>query len=292
MLSEHSYDDSAFNWYRFIGLYRIFAVLAGATVGIIWLVCALRYLRGIVKDDKLIESAKLKYQTTVLPNTGLFIRRDIFFLLCIICAAAFTSADLYIDNVNIIPDTLTAILFGWAFVKLKPYYEKYKLGVVISAVYGVHTVIGAIMSNDYVSGSWVSKTWESREVFLEFITMYPVRLAEAALFFITVLFALNGVRAVIDQHCGYIPATMDEAYRTSRLAAIRKEVGAKVWVCLAFAAVTAVCGGLYELVLSFDTFISPIWWIVNLIASLAFFGISFYMLDAVSEEVESRYMLD
>ena len=291
-LSEHSYDDKAFNWYRFIGLYRVFSIAIGAVIGIIWLVCALRFLRGVVRDEKLIASARAKYETTVLPNTGLFIRRDIFFLLCIICAAAFTSADFYVDNVNFIPDTLTAILFGWAFVKLKPYYEKYKLGLAISAVYGVLTVVGSIMSNDFVSGAWVSKTWESREVFTEFITMYPVRLAEAALFFITVLFAMNGVRAVIDQHCGYIPSTMDESYRTSRMAAIRKEVGAKVWACLALAALTAVSGGLYELILSFDVFISPIWWIFNMIVSLAFFGTSFYMLDAVTEEVESRYMLD
>ncbi len=291
-LSEHSYDDTAFNWYRFVGLYRVFAVVIGAVIGIIWLVCALRFLRGVIRDEKLVESAKSKYEATVLPNTGLFIRRDIAFLLTIVCVAALASADFYIDKVNVLPDTLCAILFAWIFFKLKPYYARYKTGLAVSAVYGVLTVVGAIMSGNFVSGAWVAKTWESREVFVEFITMYPVRLAEAALFFVTVLFALNGVRSIIDLHCGYVPSTMDEAYRSSRLEAIRKEVGAKVWLCLALAAITAAVSGLYELILSLDLFISPIWWIIGFVASLAFFASAVYMMSAVNEEVESRYMLD
>lgn len=292
VLSEHSYDDTAFNWYRFIGLYRVLAVFIGAIIGVVWLVAALRYLCGLLKDERFIESAKKKYETTVLPNTGLFIRRDISFILIIVCAAALSSADLYIDKVNVIPDIITAALLAWTFFKLKPYYKKYKTGLIISAVYGVLTVVGGIMSNDYVTGAWVSKTWESREVFIEFITMYPVRLAEAAFFFVTFFLVLNGVRAVISQHCGYIPATMDESYRSSRLAAIHKEVGAKVWLCLAFAAISAAAGGLYEFILSLDLFISPIWWIISFAVSLAFFASAVYMMSAVNEEVESRYMLD
>jgi hypothetical protein len=148
------------------------------------------------------------------------------------------------------------------------------------------------MSGDFVSGAWVEKTWANREVFIEFITMYPVRIAEAVFFFITVLLALNGVRAIIDGHCGYIPSTMSEEYRSSRLAAIRKEVCAKVWLCLAIAAITAAVSGLYEFILSLDLFISPIWWIISFVASLAFFASAVYMMSAVNEEVESRYMLD
>lgn len=291
-LSEHSYDDKAFNWYRFVGLYRVFAVAIGAVIGVIWLVCALRFLIGVMKDEKLIESAKSKYETTVLPNSGLFIRRDISFLLTLVCAATLLSADFYIDKVNFLPDTLSALLFVFIFVKMKPYYEKYKTGLAISAAYTVISVVGAIMSGDYVSNPRVSMTWDNREVFSEFITMYPVRIVEALFFLATVIFVLKGVRAVIDGHCGYIPMTMEESYRTSRLAAIRKEVGVKVWVCFAFAVITTVIAGLYEFILSLDLFISPIWWIISFVSSLAFFACAVYMMSAVNEEVESRYMLD
>ena len=138
-------------------------------------------------------------------------------------------------------------------------------------------------------GDWDSF---SGQVFTEFITMYPVRLAEAAFMFVTVFYALKGVIAIINGHCGYIPETMSETYRTSRLEAIRKEICVKVYICLACALLTAVIGGLYELILSFDLFISPIWWIFNFAASAIFFVSSLYMFGAVNEEVESRYMLD
>jgi RsiW-degrading membrane proteinase PrsW (M82 family) len=74
--------------------------------------------------------------------------------------------------------------------------------------------------------------------------------------------------------------------------AIRKEVGVKVTVCLVIAALASVSGGLYEFILSLDLFISPIWWIINFVVCGVFFVSSLYMMNAVNEEVESRYMLD
>jgi ABC-type multidrug transport system fused ATPase/permease subunit len=235
---------------------------------------------------------KEKYKTTVLPNTGLFVRRDIAFVLVLFAISVLTTADLYLDDVNIISDTFTALLLVWTFIKLKPYYKNYKLGVILSAVYGVFTVVGSRLSYNFVTDSFPTKTWENTKVFRDFITMYPVRIAEAALLFVTVFYAFKGVRAIIDGHCGYIPSTMSEEYRSSRLAAIRKEVCAKVWLCLAIAAITAAVSGLYEFILSLDLFISPIWWIISFVASLAFFASAVYMMSAVNEEVESRYMLD
>ena len=292
VLSNHSYDDTAFDWYRFIGLYRVVTLFAGSLIGIIWLVRAIIFFRGILRDSVLISSMKQKYETTVLPNTGLFVRRDIAFVLGLLAASVLTTADLYLDDVNIISDTFTAILLAWTFIKMKPYYKKYKLGVILSAVYGVLTVVGSRLSYLYVTDSFPSKTWVNRAVFKEFMTMYPVRIIEAVLLFVTVYFVLEGVRAIINAHCGYIPSTMDEAYRNSRMQAIRKEVGSKVTVCLVCAALAAVSGGLYEFILSLDLFISPIWWIINFVVCGAFFVSSLYMMSAVNEEVESRYMLD
>jgi len=292
VLSNHSYDDTAFDWYRFIGLYRVVTLFVGSLIGIIWLIRAIIFFRGILRDSVLISSMKEKYETTVLPNTGLFVRRDIAFVLGLLAASVLTTADLYLDDVNIISDTFTALLLAWTFIKLKPYYKNYKLGVILSAVYGVLTIVGSSLSYNFITDSIPTKTWVNRAVFKEFMAMYPVRIVEAAFLFITVFFALKGVRAIIDGHCGYIPSTMDEAYRNSRMEAIRKEVGVKVTVCLAFAALATVSGGLYEFILSLDLFISPIWWIINFVVCGAFFVSSLYMMNAVNEEVESRYMLD
>lgn len=292
VLSNHSYDDTAFDWYRFIGLYRVVTLFVGSLIGIIWLIRAIIFFRGILRDSVLISSMKEKYETTVLPNTGLFVRRDIAFVLGILAISVLTTADLYLDDVNIISDTFTALLLAWTFIKLKPYYKNYKLGVILSAVYGVLTIVGSSLSYNFVTDSIPTKTWVNRVVFKEFMAMYPVRIVEAAFLFITIFFALKGVRAIIDGHCGYIPSTMDEAYRNSRMEAIRKEVGVKVTVCLVFAALATVSGGLYEFILSLDLFISPIWWIINFVVCGAFFVSSLYMMNAVNEEVESRYMLD
>ncbi|MBQ4140076.1 MAG: hypothetical protein IJD70_01960 [Clostridia bacterium] len=292
VLSTHSYDDTAFDWYDFIGLFRTVALFAGIVIGVVWLVRALRYFLGIVRDTELVESAKVKYETLILPNTGLFKRRSISSVLGIIVLAALCTPDLYLDNINVIPDVLTALLLVWAFIKLKPYYKNYISGLVFSGLYLAFSVWGAAASYRYVSDAWVAKTWEDPDIFADFISMYPIRVVEAALMFVTFYFALRGVRAIIKEHCGFVPTTMDEAYRTSRLEAIHKEVGAKVTLCLALAVFTAVTGGLYELILSLDNLVSEVWWLLNFAVSLGFFASALYMMSAVGEEVESRYMLD
>ncbi len=292
VLSTHSYDDTAFDWYDFIGLFRTVALFFGIIIGVVWLVRAVIFFRGLMLDGALVESAKKKYETLVLPNSGLFRRRDISFLLGLISLAALCTPDFYLDNINIIPDALTAILLAWAFLRLKPYYKNYLVGLAMSAVYLVFSVWGAISSYIYVSDSWVAKTWEDPDIFADFMAMYPIRVVEAAMMLATVIIALRGVKAVIKGHCGYVPTTMDEAYRTSRLEAIHKEVGAKVTLCLGLAVLATVTGALYEFILSLDILISEIWWLINFAASLGFFGSTLYMMSAVNEEVESRYMLD
>lgn len=292
VLSNHSYDDRAFDWYEFIGLFRTFAVFFGIIVGVVWIIRSLIFFSGILRDSELIESAKTKYENTVLPNEGLFKRRDISLTLGLVVFAALASPDFYIDNINVIPDAVSAVLLAIAFVKMRSYFKNYILGLVSSAVYFAMTVWGAWMSYVYVSDSWVAKTWEDPDVFAEFMAMYPIRIVEAVFMVVAFAFAFGGVRSIIKNHCGYIPATMDENYRTSRLEAIHKEVGAKVTLALALAVVTAVSGGLYELILSFDNLISEVWWLVNFACSLAFFASALHMMSAINEEVESRYMLD
>jgi hypothetical protein len=292
VLSTHSYDDTAFDWYEFIGLFRVFALFFGIIVGVVWLVRAQVFFAGILRDTELIESAKAKYENTVMTNEGLRRRRDISLTLGLVALAALAAPDFYIDNVNVIPDALSAILLALAFVKLKPYYKNYIVGLVSSAVYFVMTVWGQAASYSFISDSWVEKTWEDPEVFAEFMAMYPIRIAEAALMVVAFFFALSGVRAIIKGYCGYIPETMEESYRVSRLAAIHKEVGAKVTLTFCVLIVAAACSVLYELMLSLDLFISEIWWVTGFISSIGLFASSLYMMSAVNEEVESRYMLD
>ena len=183
-------------------------------------------------------------------------------------------------------------MLALAFVKMKPYYKNYILGLISSAVYFGMAVWGAWSSYTFISDSWIEKTWENPDVFSEFIAMYPVRIAEAVFMVIAFAFAFAGVRAIIKGHCGYVPTTMDESYRTSRLEAIHKEVGAKVTLAFALSILTAVISALYELILSLDKLISEVWWLVCFACSIAFFASALHMMGAVNEEVESRYMLD
>lgn len=294
VLSKHTYDDTAIDWYDFIGLFRSVCIIVGMLLGLVWLCKMLHYLILLLRDGEFFRSAREKYQREVLPKTGLFVTRDIAFLLIIFCAALLFSADFYIDRGNAIPDVFCALLLTFFFIRLKPYVKKKHIaGVIMSVAYAVLSVIGTEAAYSFRDANSEGLVWKNPQVFEEFLQMYPLRVAENLLFAAVVVLALVCTRAVIRQHCGYVPKTMDDDYTKNRLEALHKELDLKVWVCLGLAVVSAIASGLYELMITFpNELVGQVWWMVAFLISGVLFAASLAMSKSINEEVESRYMLD
>ena len=80
-------------------------------LGIVWLYYALRYFLGIKNDRILMSALEEKYKTEILPQEGLFTRRNIKNGFVFITVGGILMFDLLIDNVNVIPDFLGAFFF-------------------------------------------------------------------------------------------------------------------------------------------------------------------------------------
>ncbi len=293
VLSNHTYDDTTFNWYGFLGLFRTLSVMLGFVLGTLWLVRMLRYIIALRRDVAFFDTAREKYRAEVLPKTGLFVTRDIAFLLIILCVGMLLSADFYVDRANAIPDVLCAVAFLFLFLRLKTYTKRYIVGTVLSVVYGAFTVIGTSMAYNFRYENSEGLVWKNPNVFAEFLRMYPVRVIENLLFAALVVVALLSIRVVIRAHCGYVPKTMDEQYIKTRLHALHRELDIKVWICLSLSVLSAIGSGLYELMITFpNEMIGQVWWMVAFALSLVAFASAVGMSGAINTEVESRYMLD
>ena len=72
-LTEHS--EKALDLYRYVWIFRVVAVLLGAVIGIVWLLLALRYYVGILRDHEFVDGLRAQYMRDVYPNKDLFVAK-------------------------------------------------------------------------------------------------------------------------------------------------------------------------------------------------------------------------
>ncbi len=109
-------------------------------LGTIWLIYAIKYFNGIRNDEKLIASLIEKYKTEILPQEGLFIRRNIKLAFTFTMIGSLLMTDYLIDSVNALPDFLGAMFFLLAALILRK-HNKAKPLIITSSLFFVMSLI-------------------------------------------------------------------------------------------------------------------------------------------------------
>lgn len=310
-LSGQAYDDTAFDWSRFIGLFRILAVGAMLVIGVVWLVRAMRYFWRVGADTPFITALKAKYDSEVASRNGLFVRRGIKLALgvatiaCLLCADSFFSITGYMDVLDVLPDFVCGAAFVLVFALLRGFSPiKAKRGIVVSAVYTVAATVSWILNNGFVREFTYRRIWKDSDAYGEFFTLVlPASIVESVLFLAVILILLSAMTDVVAGHCGYLPDSLSDDYRLGRISSIMSEMKKKMIVIGVFAVAVAICNAAAGLASSLPGFasgegrnsliiISEIWWIITLAFSLLLAAAFWSFSNAVNDEVESRYMLD
>ncbi len=124
-LLEHGYSDSRINYYEFIYLFRILAIFAMFLVGVIWLLLAIRYYAGVMRDKVFIAAIKEKYAVEVLPDRVHFVKKFVFLEIVLFVCGAFFFTNLYFDEFNIVPSALAGIILMIASYRMRRFSSKW-----------------------------------------------------------------------------------------------------------------------------------------------------------------------
>lgn len=111
--------------------------LVTGIIGIVWLYYAFRYFSNIRKDKELMGALTNQYKTEILPNKGLFIRRNVKNAFVFLAVGGLLTFDLIIDCVNVIPDVLEALFYVFAALILKKYTDSRKFIYSSIVLFGV-----------------------------------------------------------------------------------------------------------------------------------------------------------
>ncbi|MBQ9428954.1 MAG: hypothetical protein IJU41_05345 [Clostridia bacterium] len=186
---------------NFYPLFTVFAAAISLVIGVIWLVCVLRYFAAFLRHGDFFARLAAVYAEKVLPNTGLFVYRRIRVFYHILCAALLFSVDMYFDEINVLPDFACALFFFLGGLWIAKYVKTKRL-MLLSAIYfvsGVFTFVFMRLFNVEYYYRSVQKIERAQMLY----TRYAIANAVSKICFLLVVFSLTGiVMQIVREHTG------------------------------------------------------------------------------------------
>lgn len=292
VLASHEYIDKGVRWDEFTGLFRTCAIMILSVWGVVWLVRMLRFVVLTMKKTDVLDAAKKKYDETVLVRTGLLKKRRISLLMLLMLIAVIFSTDFLMDGINLLPDYLSGCFCLLFFLLAKDYSPCRRLGIILSAVHIPLSVASWLLSIRFLDEHSLSKVMRLPETWGAFWRYYPFVLCETAVYAAIIVCMLLTCAKIIREHCGYVPESISDTYRSDKLAEIRKALNRRLWTSGILFALAAVGSNLSDLIsVYFASRYGDYWWLVSFLLSLLCIWLVYKLGALIRSESNSRYML-
>ena len=230
----------ATQFYDFVGLYRLVGSAVSLILGVIWLVLTVRFVVKLKSDVPFFARLKEKYTTEVLPRHDLFAMRAVKASLACLLVAAVCSVDLYLDGVNILPDTLTAVFLLLSVVFIRRYAGKNLPALVATVAYGLAATLTWCLQLGYFSQSELTDVFRREETTARWQNSVLLQLLTAALFLASVVLILRSLYAMVKRYTGVHAFRDDTGYAAERTEAIHTLIRKKLIIVGVLALLTAL----------------------------------------------------
>lgn len=227
-------------------LYVLFGVVS-TVFAVVWASKMLGYVKDMKRHGDFWSQMGEKYNAVVLPRHGIFIMRYVNVFAIIISAAAFFSVDLYLDEINVIPDFISAALFFAAAFVIGKYSQgamALKITSVIYFITSVFTFGSMIMfkTGMFSSFGYYYKNVHSIDAARELYTVYAAANAVSQIAFVAVMMCVAAVMMrIVRAHTGI--NTLTGASNSSR--PLEKVYAARIMRMRVISVVAAVMSVLY-----------------------------------------------
>ena len=296
-LTDHEY--SKFNFYPFINLFRLCAMLAGLVLGILWLICILHYFCRILKDRTLMSYLKERFELDILPNTELFVakryRLGSFFLLM----GVILSMDLPMDGINVLPDVLCALCLITGIVIMRKYVSVWKQSVIVLSAYGLISLLDTgwqiwfFKIKDYTNAGILRED----EVYDAHMIRVVISIVCSVAFVLAMLSMLNCLREIIRQHTGYVSTHVDmQSY--DKLPTLHKQLTRGLVAVAIMSAVCAAGSVAYTCLVPYSGFtgewyyvVADTMWLINLLLGVVLAVLFAEKNGDVQDQINNRYLL-
>lgn len=280
---DHQEDYRVRNWYEYIDMYRTLVILIGLLIGGIWLWSMWRYLRRVLRDTPFWERTEALFAATVTPDEGLWVTRRVHWGFLTLIAGIALRTELYIDEVNRIPEWVAPLVIAAGVVILWRYLSR-KMPVFLSL--GALTAVGILVRffnrDFYRRFNTPSAVLKNSAALTAHVWLCAWTLLEQILFLIVLFFLCRSLRGLIHNLTGFPPKCDGMPDRTGE---IHRGETLRVFLTFIPAALAAVGSVAYRV---FLPWIGSLWLaqVVLSVALAVYFG---YALSTVEEQVRRRF---
>ncbi len=288
--TEYYENYGIINLYRYIGIMRFLAFVPVFVVGIWWLVRSVMYFRRIRCDSTFCDSLESLYGERVSGKIGIFVKRNVAISFFILIAACIFSFDFRLERVNVLPDFVAGLLLVAFFVVVSKRIKlKLAFPLLFSGAYVLISTLAYVTELSFFkefSYSAVDRDMEARNAF---VAMAISNIVSTLVFAVCVVFALNAISAIVENHTGALALSDTNAESQKKMTeAIKAEK--RMYIKLSYAAivlysVTDIC---YILLAKEYTFM----FLINTVGALVVTTAVVKLYLEVSEAVNSRYLLE
>ena len=252
-------------------------------LGTVWLIYAVRYFNGIKNDKKLMTSLVNRYNTEILPQEGLFIRRTIKLSFTFIMIGGFLMADYLIDTVNVIPDFLGAMLFLLAALVLKK-YNKTKSLVIVSLVFLITAIFSWIALCVFAINFPSVNIWTNIEAYNSFSYVSVLNIIKCIVQLIFIYTLFDSLKKVINLHTGSCVNELNS------ISLARKQQQDKLKKNNIFIFILGVISCISSIIRTFTLFNYPSFVVIDFLINITYAVYLMKHLTNINDAVEYRYL--
>lgn len=240
-------NNSGFEALRFRPLLIVFGFIVALVFGIIWLVKICKYTAHLSRFKDFWEDMHSQYVEKVLPRKGLFVMRYTKVFAYLVTAALFLTVNVYIDEYNLVPDFLAAILFFASACVIGKYSGGAKALKVTSVIYFVTSVASfmamiVFKTDGFSEFGYIYRNVHAIERAAQLYNIYALITAVMQVALIAVMFSLAAVMMrIVRAHTGI--NTITGVSNSSR--PLEKVYGARINRVRAMSVIASIMSVLY-----------------------------------------------
>ena len=277
---EYEMEKLPFDWYQFVWLFRVTAVMVLCVLFAVWMIRLVRFVLLFVRDKEMMESIRTRYERDILPQTDMLSIRRLRFGIVFLTIGAALMINVCIEQQILLPNLLCAAFACVGVLIFGDDLKRTKLFFLICGTLGALS-IGELWFNNYYTNrySYVESSWDP-DAYMLFLELRALQVVEALLaagmFWILLSLLSNFVKDRIFEHYGGVDTEEISARATQRL---HKQFGRRILVCeILFLLSAAVLS--YEAIFQLEY--QWIWWIsIPTVAAstIAFASLLYALLD-------------
>ncbi len=103
-------ETNWFDWFVYVGIFRVFAFLLALIISIVFLILFVRYFARIIRETRWLNTLKERYETTVLTQTGLLTVRKMRLALGLLFLGSIFTLHLRLGHYPVLPTFFFSIL--------------------------------------------------------------------------------------------------------------------------------------------------------------------------------------